>query len=691
MDMLDRLATPFLAASLLFAVPSDAQIAAAPAPAIALTSPDGTLALSVATDGDGRVSYTLTRGGRPILSPSRLGFLFTNAASFDRGVTVSVGRTTSVDTRWELPWGERRHVRDHHSELLVTLRERGEGGRRIYVRFRLFDDGLGFRYEFPENSGWSDVRIQDELTEFNVAQPGTAWWIIGGDWNRYEQIYQRTPINAVSTAHTPLTMRLEDGTHLSFHEAALVDYAGMWLKRTEGQRFRATLAPSSTGARVQRMAPFTSPWRTMRIGSNAAALVESDLELNLNEPNRLGDVIWVKPYKYIGIWWGMHLGQWTWATGARHGATTANARRYIDFAAAHGFRGVLVEGWNVGWDGNWFGSGADFSFTQPTADFDLEGLAAYARSRNVRLVGHHETGGNAGVYEAQLENAMALYERLGIDSVKSGYVADAGGFITRGADGSMAMEYHDGQAAARHHLRVVEVAARHHIAVNPHEPIKDTGLRRTYPNWVSREGARGMEYNAWANSQNPVEHEPTLVYTRMLAGPMDFTPGVLSLQGQNGQPLNSTRARQLALYLSLYSPIQMAADLIENLERYPRELAFISAVPTDWEDSRLIDGAVGEFALFARKDRSSADWYLGGITDGSARDFDVPLTFLTPGRRYTATIYKDGPEADYRTERRGDIVIESREVRSTDRIAFRMAPGGGAAIQLTPAGGGRRR
>ncbi len=582
-----------------------------------------------------------------------------------------------------MPWGERRHVRDHHNELTVTFRETGDAHRAVTVRFRLFDDGFGFRYEFGD--GWGETRIQDELTEFVVARPGRAWWIIGGDWNRYEQVYQTTLIDAVSTAHTPMTLRLDDGTHLAFHEAALVDYAGMWLRRVDGQRFRGTLSPSGRGPRVVRMAPFTTPWRTIRISDTAAGLVESDLELNLNEPNRLGDVSWFRPHTYIGIWWDMHLDNWSWATGPRHGATTEHTRRYIDFAARHGFRGVLVEGWNEGWDGNWFGHGDQFSFTRPTPDFDLEGLATYARQRGVRLIGHHETGGNIANYEDQLDAAMALYARLGIDAVKTGYVADAGGIISRDGDGRLAMEWHDGQVMSRHHLRVVETAARYHIAVNPHEPIKDTGLRRTYPNWIAREAARGAEYDAWGAPGNGPDHVPTLIYTRMLAGPMDYTPGVLSLEGRGGRPIDSTLARQLAYYITIYSPIQMAADTIENLERYPRELAFIAAVPTDWEDSRLIDGAIGDYAIFRRKDRNSADWYIGGVTDADARSSDMSLDWL-PAGRWRATIYRDGDDADYRSDTRHHIVIDERVVTRADRLALRMAPGGGFAVRLTPAG-----
>lgn len=653
-----------------------------------LASPDGKLTLAVSVDGDGRAYYSVSRDGRPIIARSQLGFLFTDQLAFNRALTIESSETASADSQWEQPWGERRFIRDHHNQLAVMLRDTSSN-RRIRVVFRLFDDGLGFRYEFPGD--WGDVHIQDELTEFSVAQPGTAWWIVGGDWNRYEQLYQTTPIDAVATAHTPITMRLADGTHLAFHEAALVDYAGMWFRRTDGQRFKATLSPSGSGPRVSRMAPFPTPWRTIIISPDAAGLVESNIELNLNEPNVLGDVSWVHPFRYIGIWWGMHLNQWSWATGPHHGATTQNAMRYIDFAAAHGFRGVLIEGWNRGWDGNWFGHGDDFSFTQPTADFDLEAVTAYARQRGVHLVGHHETGGNIAVYEPQLEAAMALNQQLGIDSVKTGYVADAGGIIAPGRDGGISMEWHDGQVMARHHLHVVEVAAQHHIAINAHEPIKDTGLRRTYPNWVSREGARGMEYNAWGEPGNGPDHEVNLVYTRMLSGPMDYTPGILSLKGRDGRDLASTRARQLALYITIYSPIQMAADLIENLDRFPRELAFISAVPTDWSQSHLIAGSVGDFAVFARKDRAGEDWYVGGITNAQGRSISAPLGFLTAGQRYTATIYRDGPQADYRTDHRGDIVIESRVVTSADVLDLPMAPGGGIAVRLTPVAPDHRR
>jgi alpha-glucosidase len=531
------------------------------------------------------------------------------------------------------------------------------------------------------------ANIADELTEFNLAQGGEAWWIPAGDWNRYEYLYSRTPVDAVSTAHTPITMKLADGTHVMFHEAALVDYSGMWLRRVEGLRFRAQLAPSSRGPKVVREGAFHTPWRTMLVADGPKGLFENDLELNLNEPNKLGDVSWFHPQEYIGIWWEMHLDKTTWNSGERHGATTENAKKYIDFAAKHHFRGVLIEGWNKGWDGTWFGNGRDFSFTEAYPDFDLKAVTDYARKKGVHLIGHHETGGNIANYEAQLEDAMALYEKRGVDAVKTGYVADAGGVIAPAPDGKgEVFEWHDGQRMAQHHLKVVEVAAKHHIAVDPHEPIKDTGLRRTYPNWVAREGARGAEYDAWGEPKNLPDHVPELIFTRLLSGPMDYTPGVLSLEGRGGTPIPSTLARQLAYYVTIYSPIQMAADLPENLEKYPEELEFIERVPADWAQSLLLDGAVGEFAVIARKDRNSDAWYVGGVTDSTARTADVALDFLDDGHSYTATLYRDGEGADGLGDQgaKHRIAIETRRVRKGDRMSVPMAVAGGFALELKP-------
>ncbi|MCP5396036.1 MAG: glycoside hydrolase family 97 protein [Sphingomonadaceae bacterium] len=651
-----------------------------------VSSPDGRISVTLDADGEGIPYYSVSRDGKPLLAKSNLGFNFTDADPMRRNFEVVTEDSTSVDTRWEQPWGERRIVADRHEELAVTFRQRDAAARMITVRMRVFDDGIGFRAEFPEQASMKVANIADELTEFNLAQGGQALWIPAGDWNRYEYLYSMTPVDAVSTAHTPITMVLEDGTHLSFHEAALVDYAGMWLRRLDGTRFRSQLAPSSRGAKVVREGAFTTPWRTVLIGDGPKALVESNISLNLNEPNKLGDVSWFTPHKYIGIWWEMHLENSSWASGEKHGATTGNAKKHIDFAAKHGFRGVLIEGWNKGWDGTWFGNGREFSFTEAYPDFDLEEVTRYAAKKGVRIIGHHETGGNLGVYEAQLEEAMALYARLGVDAVKSGYVADAGGLIAPGPDGKDVFEWHDGQRAVQHHLEVVKTAARYKIAVNPHEPVKDTGLRRTYPNWVSREGARGMEYQAWGVPANLPDHVPNLIYTRMLSGPMDYTPGVLSLKGRGGRDLPSTLARQLALYVVLYSPIQMAADLPEELEKYPRELAFISQVPADWAESLLLDGEVGKFALFARKDRNSDAWYVGGVTDSDAREMAVDFGFLDQGRKYRATIYRDGADADGLADTRHQIAIETRTVTAGDVMTIRAAKAGGFAIAIVPVG-----
>ena len=652
-----------------------------PTTVASLASPGAVLTVDVALDEEGRPLYSVSRKGALVIAPSRLGFLLTDAPKLERKFTLTSKAARSADETWEQPWGERRFVRDHYNELRVRLTETSELRRSFDVVFRAYDDGVGFRYETPVQDALQTISIAEELTEFVVADPATAWWIPAGEWNRYEYLYNRTPLSEVGLAHTPMTVRTADGLHIAFHEAALVDYSGMWLRRVEGQRLRASLSPSSSGPKVVRKAPFVTPWRTLQIADDAGGLATSDLILNLNEPNELGDVSWFKPFKYVGVWWGMHLDVESWASGPKHGATTANVMRYIDFAAKHGFRGVLVEGWNKGWDGDWFMNGDKFSFTEPYPDFDLERLAGYAKSKGVRLIGHHETSGNIANYEAQLEAALDLYARHGVDSVKTGYVADAGGIATRTADGATRFEWHDGQVMSRHHLKVVMEAAERHIAINPHEPIKDTGMRRTYPNWVAREGARGMEYNAWGSPPNPPEHEANLVFTRMLAGPMDFTPGVLSLKGRGGQPIQSTLAKQLALYVVIYSPIQMAADLPEHYERYPRAFQFIKDVPADWSDSRVLNGEVGDFVTFARKDRNSEDWYLGSVTDEQARTLNVQLDFLDAGRTYTAHIYGDGEDADWKTQPHS-IAIDTRKVKRGDSLTLELAPGGGQAIRL---------
>jgi alpha-glucosidase len=671
-----------LAAALLCWLPV-AAAAQSPGP-VSARSPDGRLEVTLASREMGRAAWSVKRDGRVVVSPSQLGILLTDQPKFDRDIDITNPRVTSVDSTWEQPWGERRFVRDRHTALNVTLQERGNARRRIEVEFRLFDDGVAFRYRFAPDGGWGRLNIADELTEISLAENGTAWWIPGGEWNRYEYLYNRTAISEVAQAHTPITMKLDSGLHVAIHEAALVNYSAMWLRRVSGQQFKAVLSPAPDGPKVVVDAPFSTPWRTVQIADDAAGLANSDMILNLNEPNVLGDVSWVRPGKYVGIWWGMHINRFTWSPGDRHGATDANTRAYIDFAAANGFSGVLVEGWNPGWEGDWYTGGSPFDFTRAYPDFDIEGLSAYARERGVRLVGHHETAANIANYEPQLEAAFSLYQRLGIDQVKTGYVGDFFGVRYTRPDGTIGFATHDGQRMVQHHLHVVRTAARHRIAINAHEPVKDTGLRRTYPNWIAREGARGMEYNAWGTPPNPPDHEPTLAFTRMLSGPMDFTPGIFDLaRNDNGNRVKTTLAKQLALYVVLYSPIQMAADLPESYEANPAAFQFIKDVVTDWHESRVINGEVGEYITVARRDRNSETWFLGAITDQRARTLPVRLDFLESGRRYRAEIYADGPRADWDTNPSA-IAISSRVVSGGQNLRLRLAPGGGQAIRFVP-------
>jgi len=654
-------------------------------------SPGGALSVEVQIDPAGRLGYDVKRKGKEVIGLSRLGFNLANAPKLDGNFKLVDKRVSDHDDTWEQPWGERRYVRNHYRELRVEVaQDTAEQSRRVKrnltVVFRIYDDGVGFRYEFPAQPDGREVAISDELTEFVVAQPATAWWIPAGELPGLEEMVQKAPLKEIGTANSPLTLRLEDGTHVALHEAALVDYASMWIRKVEGQKLRAQLAPSTTGPTVVRQGPFATPWRTMRIAADAAGLYMSDLELNLNEPNKLGDVSWVKPSKFVGVWWGMHLQQTTWNAGPKHGATTANTRKYIDFAARNGFRGVLVEGWNKGWESDWGHGGADFSFTQAYPDFDLPGLSKYAQQKGVRLIGHHETGGNIAAYEQQMDAAYKLYAQVGVDSVKSGYVHEAGTMQFPGPDGKVHYGHYDSQEGVRHFVKAVTEAARYKIAVDTHEPVKDTGLRRTYPNWVAREGARGVEYNAWGNPVNPVDHEAKLVFTRMLSGPMDYTPGVLSLVGADNKAFNSTQAKQLANFVVIYSPIVMAADIPENYAKYPHAFKFIRDVPTDWADTRVLNGAVGEYATIARKDRKSDDWYLGAVTDGEGRTLSVPLDFLDQGKQYVAEIYRDGDAADYRNAHRFDLVIEKKTVGARDTLQLKMAPGGGQAIRFSPKG-----
>ncbi|MGD9584758.1 MAG: glycoside hydrolase family 97 protein [Lysobacterales bacterium] len=650
---------------------------------VTVSSPQSVLEVAVSVEA-GQPRYSLRRFGETVIRPSRLGLQFGDAPSLADDLAIVGSATRAVDETWTQPWGESEKVRNHYNELRVDLGR--EGATLLSVVFRVYDTGLGFRYEVPADAAHPSRSIGNELTEFALAGDHRAWWTGAYLPNRYEYLYRTTPLSAIWKAVTPLTLKTESGLYLSLHEAALVDYAEMTLENIGDNTLKADLIPWSDGSRVKTSGAFVSPWRTLEVTDSAAGLIAAaDLILNLNEPNRLGEANWIEPGKYVGVWWEMHIRKSTWASGPRHGANTANVKRYIDFAAKYGFKGVLVEGWNVGWDGDWIQNSELFNFTKPYPDYDFDELARYAQSKGVRIIGHHETSGGIANYESQLEPAMKYMAAHGVRAIKTGYVKQNGLIPRVDADGKTVHEWQHGQFMVRHNQKVVEAAARQHIAINTHEPIKDTGLRRTWPNWMSREGARGQEYNAWSEGNGPA-HTATLPFTRMLSGPMDFTPGIFDLGSEvarRERNIPTTLAKQLALYVVIYSPLQMAADLPENYEAKPAAFQFIRDVPADWAETRALAGEIGEYVAIARRDRASADWYLGALTNGHGRLLDVPLGFLESGRRYRAQIYRDGLDAHWDNNPES-ILIESREISSRDMLQLRLAPGGGAAIRFVP-------
>ena len=642
-----------------------------------VTSPDGTIRLAFAVDSAGRMTYSVTDGGVRLFEPSRLGF---EAAEADLGGGFAVENVsrTSVDETWTQPWGENKENRSRYNEMAVRLRN--GGGVRLTLRFRVFDDGLGFRYEY-EACGADSLRVTDELTEFRFAADGDSW-TIPASFDTYELLYRKLPLSELADANTPATFKV-GGLYGSIHEAALYDFPEMTLRKTYGLAFKSDLAPLPDGTKAHVGNKFTTAWRTVQLAPDAVGLINSSLILNLNEPSKIGDTSWIRPMKYVGVWWGMHLGVETWAMDDRHGATTENAKRHIDFAAANNIQGVLFEGWNEGWE-NWGGS-QSFDFTKPYADFDIAEIVRYARERGIEIIGHHETGGNIPDYERQLERAVKWYADLGIHNLKTGY---AGG-ISGGNN-------HHGQYMVRHYQHVVETAAKYRMTVNAHEPIKDCGIRRTWPNMMSREGARGKEWDAWS-AGNPPSHEVTLPFTRLLAGPMDFTPGTFDILYENTRNsprrklwncgpevdmrVNTTLAKQIAEWVIIYSPVQMASDLIENYEGHPA-FRFFRDFDADCDWSRALAGEPGEFVAVVR--RAGENYFLGAATDEQPRTLSLPLDFLKPGTKYRATIYADGPDADWKTNPTS-YTISEREVSAADTLEVAMAPGGGQAVSFMPA------
>jgi alpha-glucosidase len=620
---------------------------------------------------EGKPYYQVLRGTRTVIDTSGLGFELKDMPPLQGDFSMEKAVMSGHQERWEPVWGQRSRIWNNYNSLLVTLKEHADPGRTMELEFRAYDDGVAFRYLLPEQDGLTKLEIMKEATEFRFKEDYSTWWI-PGDYDNHEFLYRNTPLSKIDSANTPLTMESADSLCLSVHEAALVNYPEMKLRRSaeEPLTLLCDLVPWPDGVKAKVDVPFQTPWRSIQLADAAGKLIESSLILNLNEPDTIEDVSWIRPMKYVGIWWGMHIGKYTWTAGPKHGATTENAKAYIDFAAENGIPGVLVEGWNKGWE-EW-GKSNEFKMTEAYPDYNLEEVAAYAKSKGVYLIAHNETGGNAEWYEKEVDAAFALYEKLGIHAIKTGYV---GKIRPQG-------QYHHGQWMVDHQALIVAKAAEHHIMVDAHETVKATGLERTWPNFMSREWARGNEYEAWSEG-NPPDHTCILPFTRVLAGPFDFTPGIMDVLFEEYKPDNrvhSTVAKQLALMVVIYSPLQMAADLPENYKGHPA-FQFIKDVPADWDDTKVLNGKIGDYVTIARKKKDA--WYIGSITDENAREFTFKLDFLDEKMNYEAVIYADGPTADW-VSNPTDYVIEKKLVKKDDELVMKLAAGGGQAIVIKP-------
>jgi hypothetical protein len=658
-----------------------------------ISSPGNVNSVDFFVNKEGIPFYYVTHKGKIVVDTSSLGFDFKDQKSMKSGFVIKNSAQKDSNETWEMPWGEQRLVMNHYKELKIELEESEAPNRSLNVYFRVYDDGIGFRYEFPKQEGVDSLIIMDENTEFKLTGDHTSWWT-AGDWDTYEHLYHTSKIseinalaykkNDLANSHivdnavtTPFTIRTADGVHLSFHEANLTDYAGMTLKIGANYLLTSELVGSDIlHYKVKRALPFVTPWRTIQIADKATELIASRLIENLNEPNKIGDVSWFKPKKYVGIWWEMHINKSTWdMESGKHGATTQNAKKYIDFAAKNGITGLLVEGWNVGWN-HWIGFDdreGVFDFITPYPDYDLKEVVRYGKEKGVEIIMHNETSAAPRTYDKQMDTAFKMMKSLGIHSVKTGYV---GPIIPKG-------EYHDGQWMVNHYQRVVDKGAENQVAVDVHEPVKPTGLRRTYPNLISGEGVRGQEFNAWASDGgNPPEHLSIVAFTRMLAGPIDFTPGIfdITLPTKEKNQVNTTLAQQLALYVVIYSPIQMAADLPENYVNQPA-FQFIKEVGVDWEQTLILNGEVGDFVTIAREEKGTGNWFVGGITDENKREITVKFDFLKEGKKYKASIYKDAKNAHYKNNPT-KIEILQKVVDKNSIETFQLAEGGGFAISL---------
>lgn len=678
-----------------------------------LKSPDGNLVLDFHLSGTETPVYSLDYKGKSVIKESKMGFVLHPDFQFNQDFEIVDTKFAESDTTWETVWGQNKEIRDNHKEMFVALRQK-KTGWLLNIRFRLFDDGLGFRYEFPVQKELRHFIIMQENTEFSLAGDHKAFWIPADyDSNEYPVTTSRLsevaglkdavlkePLAAQAppkelAVQTPLMMKTDEGLYVNIHEAALVDYPAMCLNLDDKTfRMSAHLTPDRNGFRGFIQTGTTSPWRTVVVSDDARDILASNLILNLNEPCKIEDTSWIKPTKYVGVWWEYFIGtnsSWAYTDNqdiiirktdyttlkpnGHHGANTAHVKEYIDFAAKHGFDAVLVEGWNEGWEDNWaFGKERIYSFTKAYPDFDVKELNRYAASKGIKIIMHHETTSSVADYERQLQDAFRFMKDNGYDAVKTGYV---GKMIPRS-------EHHDGQWMVNHYNYVAETAARYRIMVNSHEAVRPTGMCRTYPNWIAQESARGTEFESF-NGITP-DHTTILPFTRLMGGPMDYTPGIFegdlsTYGGSKNNKLSSTLTKQLALYVTMYSPLQMAADLYQNYEKYLDAFQFIKDVAVDWDHTYILEAEPGDYITIARKAKGKNEWYIGGITDENAREAVIDLSFLPTGKKYQATIYADGKKADWRTNPK-DYVISTKKVSSKTVLKQRLAPSGGVAISI---------
>ena len=677
-----------------------------------LTSPDGNLVMDFHLSADKTPVYSLKYKGKDVIKESKMGFQIRPSFDFSKNFRIVETKEDASDTTWNPVWGQNSVIRDNHKELFVALEQEGTGWL-LNIRFRLFDDGLGFRYEFPVQKELRHFTINEEVTEFQLAGDHKAFWIpTDYDTNEFQittsklsevpQLIDKARDEALAckspspnlAVQTPLMLKSDDGLYINIHEAALVNYPAMHLN-LDAQTFLMSshLTPDKNGTKGYIQTGSTSPWRTIIVSDDARNILASNLIVNLNEPCKLEDTSWIKPTKYVGVWWEYFTGGGsTWAytdtqdivigktdytklkPNGHHGANTAHVKEYIDFAAKNGFDAVLVEGWNEGWEDNYaYAKEFIYSFTKAYPDFDVKELQRYAASKGVKIIMHHETTSSVADYERQMHDAFRFMKENGYDAVKTGYV---GPIIPRS-------EHHDGQWMVNHYNRVAETAAQYHIMVNSHEAVRPTGMYRTYPNWIAQESARGTEFESF-NGIRP-DHQTILPFTRLMGGPMDYTPGIfegdLSVYGSNKAKLGTTLVKQLALYVTMYSPLQMAADLYQNYEKYPDAFQFIKDVAVDWDNTYILEAEPGDYITIARKAKGKNEWYIGGITDENSREAVIDLSFLSAGKKYQATIYADGKTADWRTNPK-EYVISTKKVTNKTKLKQRLAPSGGVAVSI---------